>query len=176
MKSMFGILVAAAIGAGLVWFLRPAKQVVIPVPQIVTVYDTVAGPVDTLFLRGPKVVTTDTVTLVEHVTLHDTVQIPVMEPDTAKRPNLWPILSLEVGKARGDTTRLATFSLRSGKSATSLVWTPGPLQGAFSDSTPTPRLNFFPPPVCGVSLRQNLKAGVVGAAAYELGRLLLGKP
>ena len=176
LKNAVMILVAALIGAGLVWLLKPAKQVPIPVPTIHTVYDTVRTPPDTVVLRGPKVVTTDTVELVNRQTLHDTVQIAVNNPDTTARPNLWGILSLTVGKNRGDTTRTATFSVRSGKTTTSTVWTPGPLQGAWADSSGTPRLNFYPPPVCTVSLRDEGKYGLIGAGVIELGRLLLGKP
>lgn len=176
MKNVLMVLAAAAIGAGLVLLLKPSTHAPIPVPVIHTVYDTVKVPVPSVVLQGPEVVTTDTIRLVEHVTLHDTVQIPVNNPDTTARPALWPILALTVGEHRGDTTRAATYSVRSGKTTTSALWTPGPLQGGWADSTGTPRFSFYQPPVCTVSLTDKGKYGAIGAGLIELGRLLLGKP
>ena len=112
-----------------------------PVPQIVTVYDTVR---DTVKLRGPKVVTTDTLRVIEKVIFHDTVQVQV-PADTGRRPVLWPVLNAQIGKSRGDTTTTTTFSLRSGRTVESRIWTPGPLKSLWADSTGTPRLDFYEP-------------------------------
>ena len=170
------LLVAAALGAALALLLWPSPpEPPIPLPVIVTHYDTVRTPPESVFIHGPKVVTTDTVNLVETVTLHDTVTVYV-GPDTTQRPALWPILSLTVGAKRGDTTRAATFSLRSGLTTTSSLWTPGPLAGVWADSSGVPRMQFYPPPVCTVPFMAKAKAGAVGAGIYELLRLLFGHP
>ena len=115
----------------------------IPVPQIVTVHDTVR---DTVRLRGPKIVTTDTVHLVIRETLHDTVQINVNVVDTTERLPIWPVLNAQIGKSRGDTSLTTTFSLRSGKTVESRIWTPGPLKSLWADSSGTPRMDFYDPP------------------------------
>jgi hypothetical protein len=118
----------------------------VPVPHIVVVKDTVH---DTLRLervtQGPKVVTTDTVQLIIRQTLHDTITIR-LGPTPEERTNVWPILALEVGRKRGDTTTVTTFSLRTAQGSIAKAWTPGPLKGIWADSTPTPRLDFWPPP------------------------------
>ena len=174
MKQALGILLAAAIGAGAVWWLRPTPHPLAPPPVIVTHYDTTRAPPDSVFIKGPKTVTTDTVQLIETVTLHDTVTVYV-GADTTQRPAIWPILSVTVGKARGDTTRTATFSLRSGVTTTSSIWTPGPLRGAWTDSVGVPRLDFYPPVVCAATFGEKVKYGAIGAGVITLGRLLLGK-
>ena len=137
----FSPLIYLAIGAVIAFFLIPRKTVIKPIPQIVTVHDTVR---DTVRLRGPRVVTTDTVHLIVRVTLHDTVQIPV-NADSAQRPHLWPVLNAQIGKSRGDTSLTTTFSLRSGKTVESRIWTPGPLKSIWADSSGTPRMDFYPP-------------------------------
>jgi len=133
-------LIALLAGGALTYLVfcvqRPGK----PVPQIVTVYNTVH---DTVRLEGPSIVTTDTLQIVEQVTLHDTVQI-LIPADTARRPMLWPVLNVQVGRSRGDTTTSTTFSLRSGRSVVSRIWTPGPLKSLWADSSGTPRMDFYP--------------------------------
>jgi hypothetical protein len=168
-------------GFGVAWKLaKPPVQPPIPVPVIVTVHDTVKTPVDTIFLHGPKVVTTDTVELVITQTLHDTVQIPVNNPDTLARPPIWPILALVVGEGRGDTTRVATMALRSGRTMTSTLWTPGPLHGVWADTSGTPRLSFYLPSGCAVALADKLKYGAIGGGivggGIELLRIIFGRP
>lgn len=116
-------------------FPREVKQE-IPVPSIVTVHDTVH---DTIRIRPPKLPPAPN--LVLRVTFHTPVQIPV-NVVAAERPNLWPILNLRIGASRGDTSLMTTYSLRSGQIAESRIWTPGPLRGAWADSTMTPKLDF----------------------------------
>lgn len=132
------------------------EEVPIPVPTIVTVQDTIH---DTVRIAPPRLPPTPNIVI--RVTLHTPSQIPV-NVVAAERPNLWPILNLTVGASRGDTSRTTTFSLRSGQIATSSVWTPGPLEGAWADSTMTPKLSFGEP----------LKPR--GASLWEKSKLVLG--
>src|SRR5437660_7807063 len=84
-----------AAGAAIMYLIAPRYRAQIKiVAQIVTVYDTVR---DTVRLRGPKVVTTDTLRVIEKVILHDTVQVRI-PADTGRRPVLWPVLNVQIGK------------------------------------------------------------------------------
>jgi hypothetical protein len=112
-----------------------------PTPRIITIRDTIH---DTLVIRQPRRVTTDTVQLVVRMTIHDTTFINV-GCNPVDRTNLWPVVALDVGKKVGDTTTVNTFSLRTGQGGTSRIYTPGPLLGVWADSTPSPRLLFGPP-------------------------------
>src|SRR5205823_1946663 len=93
-------LVALLAGGALAYLVFCTQRANKPVPQVVTLYDTVH---DTVRLKGPKIVTTDTLQIIEQVILHDTVQI-LVPADTARRPMLWPVLNVQVGRSRGDTT------------------------------------------------------------------------
>lgn len=157
---------AAVLGGALTRECFPKREEVLkPVPTIVTVYDTVR---DTVRLRGPRVVTTDTVQIVIRQTVHDTVQINV-GCDTLERPPLWPVLNAQIGKSRGDTSRVTTFSLRSGRPTVSRIWTPGPLRSLWADTTGTPRMDFYDPPKPpGVSLWTKVKWTVIGYGSCTL--------
>lgn len=159
-------ILAAVLGGIVVRECFPRReQVIKPVPQIVTVHDTVKVPVQ---IKGPRVVTTDTVQLIIRETIHDTVQLNV-NADSAQRPALWPVLNAQIGKSRGDTSQVITFSLRSGQTAVSKLWTPAPLRGIYADTTPTPRLDFFEPlQPRAVSLLTKIKWSSVGYAACRL--------
>lgn len=159
------MVVTAALAGLLTRECFPVKEnVPVPVPTIVTVHDTVKTFVK---IQGPKVVTTDTVQLVSHTVLHDTVQIPVNVPDTNMRPHLWPVLSAMIGEARGDSSRTLTFSLRSGKTEEATVWTPGALKSIWADSGGVPRMDFYPPPKpYSVSIWTKAKWLVIGAGTF----------
>jgi len=74
------------------------------------------------------------------------VQINVNVVDTTERLPIWPVLNAQIGKSRGDTSLTTTFSLRSGKTVESRIWTPGPLKSLWADSSGTPRMDFYDPP------------------------------
>ncbi len=171
MKSELMIASLAAILGGVAvreCFPR-TKEVLKPVPSIVTVHDTVR---DTVRLKGPRVVTTDTINIVERITIHDTVQVNV-GADTSSRQPLWPVLNAQIGKSRGDTSLVTTFSLRSGKPATSRIWTPGPLKSIWVTEGETPRLDFYEPEAKPrISLWTKGKWAAVGYVAKTLQCLL----
>jgi hypothetical protein len=130
-----------------------------PVPMIVTVRDTVRN---TMYVRAPRRVTTDTVQLVIRETVHDTSYVNV-GPTPAERTNIWPVVGLEVGRKVGDTTTVSTFSLRTAQGSVARVYTAGPLLGIWADSSPTPRLLFGPPPQpARVSFWTKVKWGGIG--------------
>jgi hypothetical protein len=171
MKSELVVAVLAAVLGGVAvreCFPR-TKEVLKPVPSIVTIHDVVH---DTVRLKGPKTVTTDTINLIVRVTIHDTVQINV-GADTSARQPLWPILNVQIGKSRGDTSQVTTFSLRSGQTAVSRVWTPGPVKSIWVVDNQTPRMDFYDPPASpSVSLWTKGKWTAVGYAARTLQCLL----
>lgn len=173
--SKFGLgntAVAAILGAALMWLLMPRKEVLTPIPVIHTVHDTVKVPLPPIYIHGPKVTSTDTLPpLIISTTFHDTVQVPVNAPDTL-RPNWWPMLSITLGEGRGDTAQVATYALRSGKTMLSRVWMPGPLQGAWTDTTGTPRLSFYPQSGYQVKLADKAKYVAIGAGLLKLLQVL----
>lgn len=161
--EMVTVLVAVGLAMVVGHELFPrVEETIKPIPHIVTEYDTVHTIVT---VAGPKVVTTDTVNIIQKVTLHDTVQV-YLGADTTKRQNIWPVLSVTIGKSRGDTSHTTTFSLRSGKTVESELFTPGPLKSLWADSTGTPRMDFYdpPPPFHTSSLTKGLWA-VIGFGA-----------
>lgn len=138
-------------------FLPRTVQSPPPAPLIVTVHDTLH---DTLRISVPKPVPGPTLTI--RVTVHDTTYLNIgAEP--AERTNIWPVLTVDVGRKVGDTTTINTFSLRSGAGGTAKVYTAGPLLGVWADSTATPRYLFGPPPAPRrVSLWTKLEWGGIG--------------
>lgn len=124
---------------GLVLALRHEHQRPTPVPMIVTQHDTVH---DTLRLElRPPAPKPGTPNLTISVTIHDTSNLNAGEKPQ-DRANLWPVLSLSVGRRVGDTTTANTFSLRTGQVAVSRFYTAGPLLNVWADSTGAPRLLF----------------------------------
>lgn len=139
----------------------------IPIPTIVTVYDTVP---DTLELPPRRIVTTDTVQLVIRETVYETTYVNVGCVPEERTP-IWPVLSVQAGRFRGDTTVATTFSLRTGQGAVSRIWTPGPIRSVWVDSSATPRFEFgeFPAPHRTSTLTKVLWASV-GFGACRLTR------
>lgn len=134
-----------------------------PPPIITTVHDTIH---DTLRIRVPKPVPGPTLTIRE--TIHDTTFIQI-GPAPEQRTNIWPVLTVDVGKKVGDTTRITTFSLRSGQGASSQIYTGGPLLGVWADSVGTPRVLFgTPPQPASVSFWTKVKWGGLGYASCEV--------
>lgn len=131
-------------------YLWPMHEVQIePVPYIVTVHDTIH---DTLRIKGPKVVTTDTVQLVIQQTIHDTIVMPT---------GSWLIAWAEIGAKRGDTSVVGTTDGR--RAAVSRIWTPGPLKSIWADTSATPRMDFYAPQAAPkTSLWAKLKWSAVG--------------
>lgn len=170
-QTIILVLLAVILGGVLARELFPRReQVLKPVPQIVTVHDTVHTPAN---LKTVEVFTTDTVKIVISETLHDVPQM-LVDVDTESRRHVWPILNVQIGESRGDTSQVTTFSLISGGIGVSKIWTPGPLKAMWVDSTQTPRMSFYEPPIPpGVSLGTKIKWGGVGAGAAILLRGLV---
>ncbi len=138
-----------------------------PPPMIVTVHDTLH---DTLRISVPRDVPGPTLTI--RVTVHDTTYVNVAAAP-AERTNIWPVLSVDVGRKIGDTTTVNTFSLRSGEGGTAKIYTAGPLLAVWADSTPTPRYLFgSPPPPYQVHLVSKVKWGGLGFASCEVANAL----
>lgn len=126
------------------------------IPTIVTKFDTVRTPPETLVIRH---FTTDTFNLVVRQTIHDTVVINVGR-DSTPSDSIWPLL--QYAQRSRDTAEVRTFDLQTGRGASSLIYTPGPLTAIEVVSTPTPKLAFGSWP--GVRFRDKVKYGAYGAA------------
>lgn len=157
-QSLLLAVLAAVLGGVLVRECFPRTiQGPIPVPTIVTVHDTTH---DTVRIAPPKLPPMPN--LVMRVTFHTPIQIRVDAPPEERSP-LWPVLNAQIGKSRGDTSQVITFSLRSGQTAVSKIWTPAPLRAIYADTTATPRLDFYEPELRrAVSLWTKVKWTSVG--------------
>lgn len=137
------------------------------IPVIVTKFDTVKVKwTDTVKIDH---FTTDTFNLVIHQTIHDTTVINVSS-DTSSRPKLWPILSF--GYLTKDTANVRTFDLRTGRGASSVIYTPGPVDAIVADSFPTPHMTFGTYPTNNVSLVKKLLYGTVGYGLCSISNLV----
>lgn len=134
------------------------------IPQIVTKFDTVR----TIWHDTVKVnhFTTDTFNLIIHQTIHDTVVINV----TDNRPNIWPLISYHT--VNKDSANVRTFDLRTGRGASSTIYTPGPINTIVTDSFPTPHMTFGTYPTNSVSLIKKLLYGGVGYGLCSISNLV----
>lgn len=142
MKNTWPILLILLIGGVLGRSLFPKKiDTGRHVPQIVTKYDTVKVDVYKKWIVHDTVTkfTTDTFNLVVKQTIFDTVVINVGQRDST-RSRLWPIVSFQVNSR--DTATVRTFNLRTGIGALSQIYTPGPLNALFADTSATPHMTF----------------------------------
>lgn len=179
LKAKAAALLGLILGVVILTRLLFPKTVTVQGPPLITrVVDTVH---DTTRIRLPAPPAPGAPNLVIRETHHDVVAIappgPTLKPvvlvvpDTT-RPRLYPILSIAVGPRVGDTTRIETFGLQRGDGVAAAIWTPGPLLGAWADSSGTPRLVFGDPPAPGCELGCKLKlvatGGILGAASVVI--------
>lgn len=151
------VLFAVVLGGVLARECFPRTIEILSAPVIQTVYDTVYDTVRVPLLP-PKLPQQP-----NYVLRVTTNLAPVVPTYAIERPNLWPILNATIGGSRGDTSRMTTINLSSGQTATSLVWTAGPLTGVWADTTPKPRIVFGNySPRKGLSLWTKLKWGGIG--------------
>lgn len=129
----------------------PPKEVEHVIPHIQTVHDTVEKLpkwyADSVKVWKRRKSTTDTVQLYVTNTIvrHDTIPYYV-NPDTALRPAIWPILSYHGGSSFGDTGVVSTFGLRTGDVSISRVFIPGILTMVEASESGMPKLTFEPFP------------------------------
>lgn len=167
--TLIGAAIVLIVGVRELFPKRERVQIEIPVPTIVAVHDTVH---DTLEIKQPAVVTTDTLQLLVQQTVYDTVIILSMVTDS-----VWPILSAQFGQNRGDTSKVVTFNLLTGQPALSRIWTPGPVRSIWASSNGYPRIDFYEPPVipAGSSFWRDVKIFGGGFASCTITDWALNK-
>jgi len=149
------------------------KPQLVPIPLIVTRYDTVRV-IDTAWVATLKRDTVYKTNIVERVVTTPPKTVTVVPPLNA-------VTSVSVGKQRGDSSLLLGVSVLPKNDGTYTImhwerqfWTPGPLHSIRMVGQ-TPAVTFYdPPPTCPLKCKAHWAGGAV--LVVELLRTVFGRP
>lgn len=169
-KTSWPVLLAIAIGF---WFLGTRSgSHEIPIPRIVTQYDTVKV-IDTKWITKLQHDTVYKENIVEKV-IHTPPETILVVPQLSGVKDLW------IAPKRGDSSLVFGFTVKPSGKAYTLTqwqyqyWTKGPLR-SLNLVNGTPAMTFDdPPPSCDLNCKEHWAAG--GIIVFEILRAAFGRP
>lgn len=165
------VLLAIAVVASLVFVFTRAPQQ-IPIPRIVTQYDTVRV-IDTQWVTKLKHDTVYKVNIVERIVTTPPETVTVVPPLNA-------VTAVSVGKQRGDSSLVLGVSVLPNDGTYTITrwerqyWTPGPLRSIRMVGAVPAVVFDDPPPTCPLKCKARWAGGAV--LVVELLRTVFGRP